>query len=247
MVELSLPTQSISGRNNNQFYPTIFILFTNQVCTYMARRPNSFVICAITMTLSTIITRYRPSFAFQAGRFPNTRHVQRTYSSLSSSPLITKASQLRVSTYDSEETIGSLPYSTSTSKQVKPKHQTSSSTLPFSSPRNSFDDSLPSSYKGTNGVSEWSKLGLLTDLVDALTSPQIGLTQGPTPVQSMAIPEILSGCKERMAHVEIPQKPLRVTGKSDFDIDVNGGSVKDISEIGIPPVRSVAFAAATGE
>lgn len=199
------------------------------------------------MTLSTIITRYGRSFAFQASRNSNVKHVQWSYSSLSSSPLITKAGQLSVSTYDSEETIGSLPYSTSTSKQVKPKPQTSSSTLPFSSPRNSFDDSLPSSYKGTNGVSEWAKLGLLTDLVDALTSPQIGLTQGPTPVQSMAIPEILSGCKDRMAHVEIPKKPQRVTGKSDFDIDGSGGSAKEISEIGIPPVRSVAFAAATGE
>ena len=154
-------------------------------------------------------------------------------------------SLLQVSTYDSEETIGSLPYSTSTAKEVKAKPATSSSSLPFSSPRNSFDDSLPSSYKGSNGVSEWAKLGLLTDLVDALTSPQIGLTEGPTPVQSMAIPEILRGCKERMANVESVKKK-RDMGKSSFDVGVDGGSVDKDDEMSIPPVKSVAFAAATG-
>ena len=132
---------------------------------------------------------------------------------------------------------------------MKPKQSTSSSSsLPFSSPRDAFDDSLPSSYKGTgSGVSEWAKLGLLTDLVDALTSPQIGLTAGPTPVQTMAIPEILRGCKERMASTESVRKPKRVVGKSDFDVDVSGESVKEDSEMGIPAVTSVAFAAATGK
>jgi hypothetical protein len=159
----------------------------------------------------------------------------------------TSASRLGVSVYDNEETIGNLPYSTTSSKEVKPKAQPSSSTLPFSSPRNAFDDSLPSSYKGSNGVSEWSKLGLLTDLVDALTSPKIGLTEGPTPVQSMAIPEILRGCKDRMASVDSVKKPKREVGKSSFDVDVSGGGNKVEEDNRIPPVKSVAFAAATGK
>ena len=204
------------------------------------------MICAI-MTLSSIISRFGRSFAFHVNHFGATK-CTRPYSSLANQCLQNKASQLRVSTYDNEEqTIGSLPYSTTTSKQAKSKQSTSSSSLPFSSPRDAFDDSLPSSYKGTNGVSEWAKLGLLTDLVDALTSPQIGLTAGPTPVQTMAIPEILRGCKERMASIESVRKPKRVVGKSDFDVDVSGGSVKEVNEMGIPAVTSVAFAAATGE
>lgn len=208
------------------------------------------VICAI-MTLSTIISRYGRTFAFQAGRC-NGKNV-RSYSALSASHYSKcqcarlSTSQLRVSIYDNEETVGSLPYSTTSSKEVKPKPQTASSTLPFSAPRNSFDDSLPSSYQGANGVSEWSKLGLLTDLVDALTSPRIGLTEGPTPVQSMAIPEILRGCKERMASVESIKKPKREMGPSSFDVDVSGESTSKMEEMGIPPVKSVAFAAATGE
>lgn len=208
------------------------------------------LVCAI-MTLSTIISRYGRSFAFQAGT-----HINKStwlYSAPSFRSLIghrrlkTPVSQLRVSIYDNEETVGSLPYSTTSSKESKQKPQTASSTLPFSSPRNSFDDSLPSSYQGSNGVSEWAKLGLLTDLVDALTSPGIGLTEGPTPVQSMAIPEILRGCKERMASAESFKKPQREIGKSSFDVDVSVGSGKKVEEIGIPPVKSVAFAAATGE
>lgn len=220
----------------------------------MAPALNSYhVICAI-MTLSTIIANYGRSFAFHAGRFAKNTNTCRPSGSLSSSILnvnqcrrtLSSASLLKVSTYDNEETIGTVPYSTSTSKQVKAKPATSSSTLPFSSPRNSFDDSLPSSYQGSNGVSEWAKLGLLTDLIDALTSTRIGLTEGPTPVQSMAIPEILRGCKERMASIEDVKKKREI-GKSSFDVDVSGGPANEENEMVIPHVTSVAFAAATGK
>lgn len=205
------------------------------------------VICAV-MTLSTIIARCGRTCAFQAGRC--SRKNIRSYSVIPTSSFRSQrqlTSRLGVSVYDNEETIGSLPYSTTSSKEVKPKAQTASSTLPFSSPRNAFDDSLPSSYKGSSGVSEWAKLGLLTDLVDALTSPNIGLTEGPTPVQTMAIPEILRGCKDRMASAESVNKPKREEGKSSFDVDVSGGGAKVEVEMGIPPVKSVAFAAATGK
>lgn len=207
----------------------------------MAPVYTTFHVISAVMTLSTIIARCGRTCAFQAARCSNRKNIR------SCLIMPTSASRLGVSVYDNEETIGNLPYSTTSSKEVKPKAQPSSSTLPFSSPRNAFDDSLPSSYKGSNGVSEWSKLGLLTDLVDALTSPKIGLTEGPTPVQSMAIPEILRGCKDRMASVDSVKKPKREVGKSSFDVDVSGGGNKVEEDNRIPPVKSVAFAAATGK
>ncbi|KAL7521793.1 hypothetical protein ACHAWX_006472 [Stephanocyclus meneghinianus] len=169
-------------------------------------------------------------------------------------------------TDDDDATIGTLPYSTTASTPAKVKPQLSkssqsssssspsSSSLPFSAPRNAFDDSLPSAMLSDNnsGVLEWSKLGLLTDLVDALTSNPLQLTGGPTPVQKMAIPEILRGCKERMAHVETlgaKKKAAGLSKQSSFDVhlSVKGAATEgDININAIPPVKSVAFAAATG-
>lgn len=138
-----------------------------------------------------------------------------------------------------------LPYSTTTSKPASANAMmvsnegaslASRSSSPFRAPRSSFDDSLPSTLmidgkgKVTDGALEWSKLGLLTDLVDAVVGDVddrlgLGLIDGPTPVQCMAIPEILMACKERMAFVE----------------DARGDKLE-----GYPPCRSIAFAAATG-
>jgi len=139
-----------------------------------------------------------------------------------------------------------LPYSTTTSNSASSSSPVaaaaavlsleSRSSSPFRAPRSSFDDSLPSTLmidskgKVTDGTLEWSKLGLLTDLVDAVVGDVddrlgLGLIDGPTPVQRMAIPEILMACKDRMAFVEDPKND-----KMD----------------GFPPVRSIAFAAATG-
>ena len=52
---------------------------------------------------------------------------------------------------------------------------------------------IDSKGKITDGTLEWSKLGLLTDLVDAVVGDVndrlgLGLIDGPTPVQRMAIP-----------------------------------------------------------
>lgn len=149
---------------------------------------------------------------------------------------------------DDYDTISSskLPYSTTTSNSASSSSPVaaaaavlsleSRSSSPFRAPRSSFDDSLPSTLmidskgKVTDGTLEWSKLGLLTDLVDAVVGDVddrlgLGLIDGPTPVQRMAIPEILMACKDRMAFVEDPKND-----KMD----------------GFPPVRSIAFAAATG-
>ena len=152
--------------------------------------------------------------------------------------------------YDSVSS-SKLPYSTTTSNTASSSSPVaaaaaavmsleSRSSSPFRAPRSSFDDSLPSTLmidskvKVTDGTLEWSKLGLLTDLVDAVVGDVddrlgLGLIDGPTPVQRMAIPEILMACKDRMAFVED-----------------NPRNDKVIMDGYYPPVRSIAFAAATG-
>lgn len=70
----------------------------------------------------------------------------------------------------------------------------SKSRAPFSMPRNSQDDSVPTS-KG--GELSWSQLGLLKELVDAVYSEQ-GLL-APTPVQGMVIPKLLKEPPESLA------------------------------------------------
>lgn len=165
----------------------------------------------------------------------------------------------------------SLPYSTTSSNsiqasQVVDSSLSSKSSLPFSAPRTSFDDSLPAAQTSDNsfidGTLEWSKLGLLTDLVNAVTGDidqrqGLGLIEGPTPVQKMAIPDILSGCKDRMASIEnIKNTDKKSRGSSSessyssFDVDLSSSSKSSSSSNKddgmIPPVRSVAFAAATG-
>ncbi|KAL9183641.1 hypothetical protein ACHAXT_004497 [Thalassiosira profunda] len=157
----------------------------------------------------------------------------------------------------------SLPYSTTASAPAPPaaaadNSLSSKSSLPFQAPRTSFDDSLPSSLGGelSDGVLEWSKLGLLTELVDAVVGdPEdrrgLGLVDGPTPVQKMAIPEILAGCRERMASLEslkVAEERKIEAPVSSFDVDLaeDAPSSSSVREAAIPPVRSLAFAAATG-
>jgi len=62
----------------------------------------------------------------------------------------------------------------------------SKSRTPFRMPRNAEDDSVP---KGEGGVLAWTKLGLLSELVESVYDDQ-GLS-APTPVQQIAIPELL--------------------------------------------------------
>jgi hypothetical protein len=68
----------------------------------------------------------------------------------------------------------------------------------------------------------------------------------------MAIPEILRGCKDRMAHVETigaKKKAAALSKKSSFDVHLaeKGAAAGGEVEMNvIPPVKSVAFAAATG-
>ncbi|KAL7547338.1 hypothetical protein ACHAWF_010658, partial [Thalassiosira exigua] len=199
-------------------------------------------------------------------------------------PLPLRAS---VSRYDSDSDLGghddasgssspsSLPYSTTAStpapqqSSLRDGSLASKSSLPFSAPRTSFDDSLPSALEGASrinsdgsarkGYLEWSKLGLLTELVDAVTGDEssrsgLGLVDGPTPVQSMAIPDILAGCKDRMASAENVRPEggagaeKRSAPKSSFDVDLSDSPQPSTApEAGvIPPARSLAFAAATG-
>mmetsp|Transcript_21510 Transcript_21510/g.32221 ORF Transcript_21510/g.32221 Transcript_21510/m.32221 type:complete len:710 (+) Transcript_21510:121-2250(+) len=156
----------------------------------------------------------------------------------------------------------SLPYSTTASVPApasKTKSASAKSSLPFQAPRSSFDDSMPATLTADGGMLdgalEWSKLGLLEDLVSGVTldlsAGGLGLIEGPTPVQKMAIPEILSGCKDRMASIEnIKNKATKSSSSSSssFDVDVSSPDKSSTKQqfSSIPPVRSVAFAAATG-
>lgn len=81
---------------------------------------------------------------------------------------------------------------------------TSKSRMPFTAPQSAFDDSIPinkqqhkassSSSSSSSSPSDlsWSRLGLTSDLATLLTNG-MGFHDGPTPVQQMAIPAILSG------------------------------------------------------
>lgn len=157
----------------------------------------------------------------------------------------------------------SLPYSTTSSAPAPPASKTKTasakSSLPFQAPRTSFDDSMPATLAADgsmlDGALEWSKLGLLEDLVTGVTldvlEGGLGLIEGPTPVQKMAIPDILSGCKDRMASVEnIKNKSTKSSSSSSssFDVDFSSPDTSSTQQqfSSIPPVRSIAFAAATG-
>lgn len=157
----------------------------------------------------------------------------------------------------------SLPYSTtsSTPASADDGSLSSKSSLPFQAPRSSFDDSMPATLSPdgnvVDGELEWSKLGLLTDLVEAVVGDSsnrkgLGLMEGPTPIQKMAIPDILSGCKNRMASDEnIKNKPDfsgSSSTSSSFDVDFSSSPSKSSAAQTetIPSVRSIAFAAATG-
>mmetsp|Transcript_8362 Transcript_8362/g.12387 ORF Transcript_8362/g.12387 Transcript_8362/m.12387 type:complete len:604 (+) Transcript_8362:55-1866(+) len=67
------------------------------------------------------------------------------------------------------------------------------SRAPFSSPKNSFDDSITSDPSLLNDLS-WSRLGLIDELVAGLTKG-MELTD-PTPVQRMAIPAIMGNSED---------------------------------------------------
>lgn len=95
-------------------------------------------------------------------------------------------------------------------KEAKPDASfTSKSRMPFTAPKSAFDDSLPLNYGSSNPNSptdlEWSKLGLTQELAMFLSqSPDdngrggLGFFEGPTPVQKMVIPAILSGCANQL-------------------------------------------------
>lgn len=177
---------------------------------------------------------HRHFTAFQGSFFGSVKTYKSTYHGVS------------MSSFDGDESF-SLPYSTTSSNSAAAPDSgslSSISSMPFRAPRTSFDDSMPVSFTSDGGVIdgalEWSKLGLLTELVDAVVGQVadregLGLIDGPTPVQKMVIPEILSGCKDRMAFAE--------NFKNSGDAISSSTSAQADA---IPPVRSIAFAAATG-
>ncbi|KAL7438433.1 hypothetical protein ACHAXH_003452, partial [Discostella pseudostelligera] len=190
------------------------------------------------------------------------RHCLAFHGSLCGSVTSSTSAHHRVtmSLYDGDDRFGggdiwstspsSLPYSTTSSNSAPladSESLSSKSSLPFRAPRTSFDDSLPVSLtsdgRAVDGALEWSKLGLLTELVDAVVGNAadrkgLGLIDGPTPVQKMVIPEILTGCKDRMAFAE--------NIKSYASDTFSPSTSSDQTDAIIPPVRSIAFAAATG-
>jgi len=96
------------------------------------------------------------------------------------------------------------------SKDAKPDASfTSKSRMPFTAPKTAFDDSMPLNYGSSDpnlpADLEWSKLGLTQELAMFLSQPPgddgrggLGFSEGPTPVQKMAIPAILSGCANQL-------------------------------------------------
>jgi len=211
---------------------------------------------------SSVLATRRIGFAFQSSISYSSRNGSRSR--------IINHQTLWYGNGDDNDTssASSLPYSTTSSNSIQASpvvdsSLSSKSSLPFSAPRTSFDDSLPAaqaSDSSIDGTLEWSKLGLLTDLVNAVTGDidqrqGLGLIEGPTPVQKMAIPDILAGCKDRMASIEnIKNTDKKSRGSessySSFDVDLSSSSKSSSSSNNddgmIPPVRSVAFAAATG-
>ena len=109
----------------------------------------------------------------------------------------------------------SMYHSSSVLKMVKKDDSVASkSRMPFSAPQNVPDDSSSEYINNEEeGMLAWSRLGLTSDIVDLLLSPKeldergrnwggMGFVDGPTPVQHMAIPAILSGfAGERKQHI----------------------------------------------
>jgi superfamily II DNA/RNA helicase len=79
----------------------------------------------------------------------------------------------------------------------------SKSRMPFAAPSSATDDSMPVNDKPGSPDIEWSKLGLTLEISQFLVAPTdeggLGFEQGPTPVQKMAIPAILSGAAGEIA------------------------------------------------
>jgi len=76
--------------------------------------------------------------------------------------------------------------------------------MPFAAPSSATDDSMPLNDKPSGSPDiEWSKLGLTLEIAQFLVAPTdrggLGFEQGPTPVQKMAIPAILSGAAAEIA------------------------------------------------
>jgi len=85
---------------------------------------------------------------------------------------------------------------------------TSRTRTPFSAPRSAVDDSIPTKLKPEVNESpdlSWSRLGLSNELATLLSSPcsenGLGFIQGPTPVQNMVIPAILSGYASAVSRI----------------------------------------------
>ena len=87
----------------------------------------------------------------------------------------------------------------------------SKSRLPFAAPRSAFDDSIPAPPSSKYEPPEilWSNFGLTKEIAsflvrsnegdEAATASGLGFIDGPTPVQTMAIPAILSGASPKDA------------------------------------------------
>jgi superfamily II DNA/RNA helicase len=119
----------------------------------------------------------------------------------------------------------------------KDASSTAKSRMPFKAPYGASDDSIPvSSSSSSSSLSDsspdisWSKLGLTPDISSYLTKSTsdggLGFVNGPTPVQKMIIPAILSGCANDI---------FTSDSNKDNDDDDDGKGM-----------QSIAFAAATG-
>lgn len=126
---------------------------------------------------------------------------------------------------DPESASASAEYTEEYSSKKKTKPDVSIQSkirMPFTAPSSAVDDSLPAKSNSASPDIEWSKLGLSLEIAQLLVAPTeeggLGFRDGPTPVQKMAIPAILTGSATQIA--------------SNF----SGDKI----------MKSIAFAAATG-
>ena len=144
--------------------------------------------------------------------------------------------------YNDNNKNNNMNMNTNNNNIITPKEDSSylnKSRIPFMAPKSSFDDSIPitnsqglsslsSSSSSTTSSSSsspdlaWSKLGLTTELSQYLTMNKnnhnnnggMGFMDGPTPIQQMVIPAILSGSSSKKKKQSIAFAAATGSGKT---------------------------------
>jgi len=203
---------------------------------------SSLTSLAIVMQIGRFISRFRSTSAFVA---PSSIFLPTRSTTIYSSSTVrydqrTK-NTLWMSTTESSSLSQELPHHAKKAKNEA--SATARSRAPFGAPSSAFDDSIPQLTKNRNNDDDegafeidatpdlaWSRLGLSPEianlLTDSVTNGGMEFIGGPTPVQRMAIPAILSGYANELAN---------------FGFSNNKADDETSSKM-----QSITFAAATG-